>query len=110
MAQSGRAGRRQWDSRETSPVGSFKPNAFGLYDMAGNVYQLVEDCYHANYEKAPTDGSAWVDANCSRHIMRGGTWEMTAPATRMSGRGSVLDFAGYRFNYLGFRVGRTITP
>ena len=48
----------QWDNRETSPVGSFKPNKFGLYDMAGNVYQWVQDCYHDDYDGAPTDGSA----------------------------------------------------
>jgi formylglycine-generating enzyme required for sulfatase activity len=50
----------QWDSRETSPVGSFKPNAFGLYDMAGNVWQWVEDPWHDNYEGAPMDGTAWL--------------------------------------------------
>jgi formylglycine-generating enzyme required for sulfatase activity len=100
----------KWDNRETSPVGSFKPNAFGLYDMAGNVVQLVEDCSHNNYEKAPTDGSAWVDGDCSRHMMRGGSWAGPPMQLRSANRGSVLRFAGYRFNYIGFRVGRTITP
>ena len=47
----------KWDNQQTSPVGSFKPNAFGLYDMAGNVWQWVQDCYHANYIGAPDDGS-----------------------------------------------------
>src|SRR5262245_26537709 len=47
-----------WDNKQTAPVGSFKPNAFGLYDMAGNVWEWVEDVWHNNYEGAPTDGSA----------------------------------------------------
>ena len=64
----------KWDNRETSPVGSFKPNAFGLYDMHGNVWQWVQDCYHDNYNGAPTDGSAWTSGDCSRRVLRGGAW------------------------------------
>ena len=52
----------QWDKRQTSPVDSFKPNAFGLHDMAGNVWQWVQDCYHGDYNGAPTNGSAWTAA------------------------------------------------
>jgi formylglycine-generating enzyme required for sulfatase activity len=44
----------QWDGKQTAPVGSFKPNAFVLYDMHGNVWQLVQDCYHDKYQGAPT--------------------------------------------------------
>ena len=46
---------------ETYPVGLKKPNAWGIYDMSGNVYEWVEDCLHDNYQGAPTDGSAWLD-------------------------------------------------
>jgi formylglycine-generating enzyme required for sulfatase activity len=50
----------KWDNRETSPAGSFKPNAFGLYDMLGNVFEWTEDCFHGDYNGAPQDGSAWL--------------------------------------------------
>jgi formylglycine-generating enzyme required for sulfatase activity len=63
----------EWDARKTSPVGSFKPNKFGLYDMAGNVWQWVQDCYHDDYKGAPTDGSAWTSGDCSRRVVRGGS-------------------------------------
>jgi formylglycine-generating enzyme required for sulfatase activity len=98
----------QWDGRETSPVGSFKPNAFGLYDMAGNVYQWVQDCYHDNYDGAPTDGSAWASGDCSRHIVRGGSWSYNPQSLRSTRRS--WGTSGYRNVDLGFRVGRTLTP
>src|SRR5208337_714439 len=63
----------RWDDLQTSPVGSFKPNAFGLNDMAGNVWQWVQDCYHSDYGGAPTDGTAWT-GDCSKHVIRGGSW------------------------------------
>ncbi len=59
------------DEHAPSPVGSFKPNAFGLYDVNGNVWQWVEDCYHDNYDGAPTDGSAWTSEPCKLRVLRG---------------------------------------
>jgi formylglycine-generating enzyme required for sulfatase activity len=99
----------QWDNQQTSPVGSFKPNAFGLYDMAGNVWQLVQDCYHGNYDGAPTDGSSWTSGDCSNRVVRGGSWSNDPQDLRSANRNRVT--SGGRGSGLGFRVGRTlVTP
>jgi formylglycine-generating enzyme required for sulfatase activity len=58
----------------TSPVGSFAPNAFGLYDMSGNVWQWTEDCMHYGYVGAAQDGSVWPGGECKLHVLRGGSW------------------------------------
>ena len=55
-------------------VGSLKPNPFGLFDMGGSVDQWVEDCWHKNYQGAPTDGSAWVENACTSNVIRSGSW------------------------------------
>jgi formylglycine-generating enzyme required for sulfatase activity len=99
----------QWDARQTAPVGSFAPNAFGLYDMVGNVREWTEDCYHERYIGAPTDGSAWIEgADCSRRVVRGGSW-LLAPAFLRSANRYWFN-PDYRLNYLGFRVARTLAP
>ena len=92
----------------TSPVGSFKPNGFGLYDMAGNVFQWVQDCYHANYKEAPADGSAWITEDCSRRVVRGGSWNFFPEFLRSAGRDRYSSVDPN--DYLGFRVGRTLLP
>jgi formylglycine-generating enzyme required for sulfatase activity len=97
-----------WDNRETSPAGSFKPNAFGLYDMAGNVWQWVEDCFHGDYRDAPADGSAWTGGDCSRHVVRGGSWVDRPQFSRSAHRQSFS--AVFRISNLGFRVARTLAP
>ena len=63
-----------YSGNETTDVGSFPPNAFGLYDMHGNVWELCADSYHNSYEGAPTDGSAWTLGGSSDRIVRGGAW------------------------------------
>ncbi len=60
--------------QQTTPVGSFPPNAFGLYDMHGNVWEWCADTWHDNYQNAPTDGSAWVDNSSELCVLRGGSW------------------------------------
>ncbi|MBE5229381.1 MAG: SUMF1/EgtB/PvdO family nonheme iron enzyme [Microcystis aeruginosa PMC 728.11] len=90
--------------RKTTPVGQFPPNAFGLYDMHGNVWEWCADTWHDNYDGAPTDGSAWIENgndNCSS--LRGGAWYNLPNHCR-----SAYRFNDYRrddaFNYFGFRV------
>jgi formylglycine-generating enzyme required for sulfatase activity len=98
----------EWDNRQTSPVGSFKPNKFGLYDMAGNVWQWVQDCYHDDYQGAPTDSSEWTGGDCSRRVVRGGSWNSYPRDLRSARRYGYASDSRYR--PLGFRVGRTLTP
>lgn len=62
------------DLHRTQPVGSYPPNPWGLYDMHGNVNEFVADCWNDSYEGAPNDGSAWLDGNCTRRVLRGGSW------------------------------------
>ncbi len=99
----------QWDNRQTSPVGSFVPNAFGVYDTAGNVHEWVQDCWHDNYQGAPVDGSARLEADsgdCARRVIRGGSWYNTPRYLR-----SAIRFRSYpdeRDNYLGFRLAQDL--
>jgi formylglycine-generating enzyme required for sulfatase activity len=95
----------EWDGRETSPSGSFKPNAFGLYDMHGNVWQWVEDCFAASYNDAPTDGSARTTGDCTRRVVRGGSWLDSPENLRAAVRAGITDV---RNGSLGFRVARTL--
>jgi formylglycine-generating enzyme required for sulfatase activity len=70
----------------TAPIGSFKPNAFGLYDMHGNVWEWTQDCYHDSYKGAPRDGSAWESGDCSVRVLRGGSWSSTPAGLRSANR------------------------
>jgi formylglycine-generating enzyme required for sulfatase activity len=98
----------QWDGRQPAPVGSFSPNEFGLYDMVGNVWEWVQDCYHINYKEAPTDGSAWIDGDCGNRVVRGGSWYAAPDKLRSANRSGTTSV--YRDNLLGFRIARTLTP
>lgn len=91
----------------TAPVARFAENPFGLFDMAGNVWELTQDCWHNDYQGAPGDGSAWLekqDGDCDRRVVRGGSWDFYPRNLRSAIRGrSNLDEAGYA---VGFRVAR----
>ena len=93
--------------RKTVAVGSFPGNAFGLHDVHGNVWEWVEDCWHADYTDAPTDGSAWTTGgDCSVRVLRGGSWS----------NGPTILRSAFRFKYaselrsgdFGFRVARAL--
>jgi formylglycine-generating enzyme required for sulfatase activity len=94
--------------REPAQVGSYLPNAFGLFDMHGNVWEWVEDCWHANYEGAPTDGSSWQTPGqtCTTRVARGGSWRSGPAALRSAVRHTFP--ASHRRATLGFRVVREI--
>lgn len=99
---------RQWDYEGTAPVESFEPNAFGLHDVHGNVYEWVEDCWNGSYEGVPADGSAWLGGDCWQRIFRGGSWDDFPDDLRMARRVSAA--AGERGGYYGLRVARTLGP
>ena len=94
--------------RKTQPVGSYEANWFGLYDMHGNVWERVQDCQNGSYRGAPSNGDAWERGNCSRRVLRGGSWLFNPRYLRSANRG--WDGSGIRRNDVGFRVARTLTP
>jgi formylglycine-generating enzyme required for sulfatase activity len=100
----------RWDDKLIAPVGAFGPNRFGLYDMLGNVWQWVSDCWNENYVGAPSDGGSWTKGDCSRRVLRGGSWSnlpiFVRSATRSRGDATGADF-DYS-SYAGFRVARTL--
>ena len=89
----------------TAPVGSYRANAFGLYDMLGNVGEWTEDCLNENYTNAPTDGSVWTTGNCSRRVVRGGSWHFNPRSLRSAFRSGIT--TAVRSLNIGFRVART---
>jgi formylglycine-generating enzyme required for sulfatase activity len=107
MAYCGRCG-SQWDNKQPAPVGSFPPNAFGLYDMVGNVWEWTEDCYNNSYKGAPVDGSAWTnEGDCNTRVARGGSWLLPGGLRSASRFGLTT---GSRSVDIGFRVARTLNP
>ena len=89
----------------TMPVGSFEHNRFGLYDMLGNVWEWTEDCWNGNYDGAPADGSPWLRGNCSRRVMRGGSWGLDPKRIRSANRN--YGTTGIWGDIIGFRVARS---
>jgi formylglycine-generating enzyme required for sulfatase activity len=95
--------------RRTSEVGAYPANPWGLYDMHGNVWEWVEDCWNDNYEgqDRPNDGSAWTSGDCTRRVLRGGSWYINPGNLRSAFRSrNKTDFRG---SFIGFRVATTLS-
>ena len=90
-----------------TPVASFPPNAFGLFDVHGNVNEWVDDCDNPNYVGAPKDGSARLEGDCSRRGARGGSWKYAL--VELVNR-SFYERDEKGRNHLGFRVARGLLP
>jgi len=99
------SGKKREYRQKTTDVGSFPPNAFGLYDMHGNVWEWCLDHWHASYQGAPTDGSAWIDKDAKENaarVLRGGSWSYYPVYCRSAYR--LSDFPRVLYNFIGFRI------
>lgn len=97
-----------WDGDKTARVGRFEPNAFGLYDTAGNVFEWVADCFHDRFSEAPADGSPIEKAGCGKRVIRGGAWSFPPHEVRSANRWR--DFPSRRSDDTGFRVALELEP
>ena len=93
--------------KQAHPVGEKKPNSFGLYDLSGNVWEWVLDCWNNNYEDAPADGSAWLSGDCNINVLRGGSWFSYRDDARCAFRFGYYHDSGT--SIVGFRCARTFT-
>jgi formylglycine-generating enzyme required for sulfatase activity len=90
---------------QTAAVGTYKANAFGLHDTAGNVWEWVQDCPHEGYQGAPTDGTPWMSGECNSRVIRGGSWDNDTKGLRSAARAS-YNMLGK--DNIGFRVAREL--
>jgi formylglycine-generating enzyme required for sulfatase activity len=98
------------DNRQRAlPVKFFEPNPWGLFQVHGNVHDWVEDCWNENYAAVSSDGSAVITGDCSRHVIRGGSWVTYSMGLRAAARDKYFG-AGTRLNNIGFRVARAVAP
>jgi len=96
----------QWDGKQPSPVASFRPNPFGLFDVLGNVFQWTEDCGHWSYVGARDTGEAWPAGDCGNRVARGGSWVSSSKFVRSANR---QQFSyKKRMSDAGFRLARTL--
>ena len=94
--------------QKTMPVKSFEPNPWGLYQVHGNAWSWVEDCWHDDYKGAPNDGSAWTTGDCGRRVLRGGSWINDPRNLRVALRNWFNPVI--RNGSIGFRLARTLNP
>ena len=93
--------------KKTQPIGQKKPNAFGLYDMAGNVGEWTADCYQNSYDGLPGDGSFVLpEKECHKRVVRGGSWNYLSRDLKPTTRNKV--FVTFKLGDVGFRVAKTL--
>jgi formylglycine-generating enzyme required for sulfatase activity len=92
----------------TQPVGSYPKNPFGLFDVNGNVWEWVEDCYANSYGVQPTDGRAYLGGDCEFRVLRGGSWNSFPRNIRSAIR--YLKYPTYQYSDVGLRLARTLSP
>ena len=92
--------------QKTTDVGTFPRNGFGLYDMHGNAWEWVQDCYEPSYDGAPSDGSPAKQAQCDLRVLRGGAWNYYPKLLRSAYRYATP--ADIRLNNFGFRIARAM--
>jgi formylglycine-generating enzyme required for sulfatase activity len=100
-----------FDDHVLADVDSFRPNPFGLYGMLGTAWQWTADCWHPSYVGAPTDGRAWTSGDCSKHVIRGGSWDNVPLFIRSAARSGATADTGGEYDYsslAGFRVARDL--
>jgi len=100
-----------WDKRLLANVDAFAPNGFGLYGMMGNAWEWTADCWHPTYDGAPDDGSAWIEPDCPKHVIRGGSWISLPVFVRSAARsvGGGGEEGLYDYSTLtGFRLARDL--
>ena len=95
------------ERERTVPAGSFRPNPFGLYDMIGNVQEWTADCWNYTYDGAPADGRVWQQGDCTRHVIRGGSYHREDDSHDSAARRAA--WSDEREGFIGFRVARAAT-
>ncbi|BDX06363.1 formylglycine-generating enzyme family protein [Planctobacterium marinum] len=108
QAQFGQSGNNSdcGDEGKTAPVKSYEPNNYGLYDMHGNAWEWVQDCYNDSYIGAPSDGSAWMTGYCHLAVIRGGGWYF--PAGSMSSAFRGRNERRFGNDWTGFRLAQDL--